>query len=50
LPERFGNWHTVYVRLDRWPQNGVLERTVPLLIDRAYEDDRTSADGVAVEI
>ena len=26
LPERFGNWHTVYVRLDRWSGNGVLER------------------------
>jgi transposase len=23
LPERFGNWHTVYMRLDRWSQNGV---------------------------
>ena len=26
LPEKFGNWHTVYVRLNRWSKNGVLER------------------------
>jgi transposase len=31
LPERFGNWHTVYVRLDRWSQNGVLERVYAAL-------------------
>lgn len=26
LPEKFGSWHTVYVRLNRWSKNGVLER------------------------
>ena len=26
LPERFGNWHTVYVRMNRWSKNGVLQR------------------------
>ena len=26
LPERFGNWHRVYVRFHRWSQNGVWER------------------------
>ena len=26
LPERFGNWHAVYVRLNRWAKQGVLER------------------------
>lgn len=26
LPERFGNWHTIYVRLNRWAKRGVLER------------------------
>ena len=26
LPERFGNWHTVYVRVNRWAKRGVLER------------------------
>ena len=28
LPERFGNWHTVYVRLNRWAKRGVLERVL----------------------
>lgn len=24
LPERFGKWHTVYTRMRRWPEEGVL--------------------------
>ena len=26
LPKRFGNWHTIYVRMNRWAKNGVLAR------------------------
>ena len=26
LPEKYGNWHTIYVRMNRWSKNGVLER------------------------
>jgi len=26
LPEQFGNWHTIYVRMNRWAKNGVLDR------------------------
>ena len=26
LPERFGNWHTIYTRMNRWAKNGVLGR------------------------
>ena len=26
LPESFGNWHTVYVRMNRWSKSGVLRR------------------------
>src|ERR1035438_7569838 len=26
LPGRFGNWHTVYTRMNRWSKNGVLDR------------------------
>jgi transposase len=26
LPKRFGNWHTIYVRMNRWSKNGVLSR------------------------
>ena len=28
LPERFGNWHTVYMRMYRWTRNGVLDRVL----------------------
>ena len=26
LPERFGKWHTIYLRMNRWAKNGVLDR------------------------
>ncbi len=26
LPERFGNWHTIYTRMSRWSKKGVLDR------------------------
>ena len=26
LPKRFGNWHTIYTRLNRWSKSGVLQR------------------------
>ena len=25
LPKRFGNWHTIYTRMNRWAKNGVLD-------------------------
>jgi transposase len=26
LPKRFGNWHTLYTRMNRWSKSGVLDR------------------------
>ena len=26
LPKRFGNWHTIYTRMNRWSKNSVLDR------------------------
>ena len=26
LPASFGNWHTIYTRMNRWSKNGVLDR------------------------
>jgi transposase len=26
LPKQFGNWHTIYTRMNRWSKNGVLDR------------------------
>ena len=31
LPERFGNWHTIYMRLRRWAEAGVLDRVFQAL-------------------
>ena len=31
LPERFGNWHTSYTRMNRWSRNGVLDRVFAAL-------------------
>lgn len=26
LPKRFGNWHTIYTRMNRWSKTGVMDR------------------------
>lgn len=26
LPKRFGNWHTIYTRMNRWSKNGAMDR------------------------
>lgn len=26
LPKEYGNWHTIYVRMNRWSKSGVLKR------------------------
>ena len=31
LPESFGPWHVIYVRLNRWAKNGVLEQVFTAL-------------------
>ena len=31
LPKEFGNWHTIYMRLRRWAEQGVLERVFEAL-------------------
>ena len=31
LPERFGKWHTVYTRMRRWADAGVLDRLIDAL-------------------
>ena len=35
LPPRFGNWHTVYTRMNRWSKKGVLDRVFDYLQTRA---------------
>ena len=31
LPPRFGNWHTIYTRMNRWAKAGVLDRVFAAL-------------------
>ena len=31
LPETYGNWHTIYVRMNRWSKSGVLSRVFAAL-------------------
>jgi transposase len=31
LPKRFGSWHTIYTRMNRWSKNGVLDQVFELL-------------------
>lgn len=31
LPPRFGNWHTIYTRMNRWAKGGVLDRVFEAL-------------------
>lgn len=31
LPEKYGNWHTIYTRLRRWTRSGVLARVFEVL-------------------
>ena len=31
LPRRFGSWHTIYTRMNRWSKNGVLDQVFEML-------------------
>lgn len=31
LPESYGNWHTIYARMNRWSKNGVLQQVFEAL-------------------
>ena len=35
LPKQFGNWHTIYTRMNRWSKNGVLQRVFDQLQEGA---------------
>ena len=50
LPERFGHWHTVYMRLDRWSRSGVLERVYAALVAEGLANaELYSLDSTAVK-
>ena len=41
LPEKFGNWHTIYTRFNRWSKNGTLDRIFTALQELDIIDIRT---------
>lgn len=43
LPEQFGKWHTVYMRMNRWCKNGVLQRLFEALQQEGVIQVRTEA-------
>ena len=44
LPERFGRWHTIHTRLNRWTKQGVLQRVwAELLRERLAEGEFPAA-------
>jgi len=41
LPSRFGNWHSIYTRMNRWAKSGVLDRVFEKLqIEQAVGYDK----------
>ena len=38
LPKEYGNWHTIYMRMNRWSKNGVLDRVFTALQEEGIID------------
>ena len=52
LPKKFGNWHSIYTRANRWEKNGVLDRVfIDLQEDSSIclELDHVSLDSTVVK-
>lgn len=47
LPPEFGNWNTIYVRIRRWAENGVLDRLFEAL--QAHNIIRVSVDCIGLD-
>ena len=53
LPKRFGNWHSIYTRANRWAKNGVLDRVFGALQDGDViniQVEHVSLDSTAVKV
>lgn len=53
LPKRFGNWHTIYTRMNRWSKNGVLDRVFAQLQQHQLvrvKIEAVSLDSTAVKV
>jgi transposase len=47
LPSRFGNWHTIYTRMNRWAKAGVLDRVFTAL--QEHQIIRIKVEALAVD-
>jgi transposase len=47
LPKRFGSWHTIYTRMNRWSKNGVLDRVFEQL--QREQIVRIKVEAIAVD-
>ena len=53
LPKKFGNWHTIYTRANRWAKQGVLDRVFAALQENDIiniQVDHVSVDSTAVKV
>ncbi len=51
LPERFGNWHTIYMRFSRWSASGVLARVFERLQqEQLIDPDVLGLDSTTVKV
>jgi len=51
LPERYGNWHTVYMRMSRWAKSGVLTQVFQRLQqDQLIDLDVLGLDSTTVKV
>jgi len=46
LPQRFGRWHTIYTRMNRWAKAGVLDRVFTALQEEEIIRIRVEALGL----
>ena len=53
LPREFGNWHTIYTRMNRWSKNGTLNRIFEFLQKErliAIKIEAISLDSTSVKV
>ena len=50
LPKKYGNWHTIYTRLRRWADKGVLKRIFTALQEQRLIATRVECIGLAVRV